>query len=79
LLRFKALGYEAVNVLTSGLHSEDEKIMITTAVHILKTVGLYDGEMGKRSKSTKDSRRSGFLSVVEDKPLLQRIKTGLYH
>jgi hypothetical protein len=43
LLRFKALGYEAVNVLTSGLHSEDEKIMITTAVHILKTVGLYDG------------------------------------
>ena len=44
MLRFNALGYEAVNVLTSGLHSEDEKIMITTAVHILKTVGLYDGE-----------------------------------
>jgi hypothetical protein len=40
LLRFKALGYEAVNVRSSGLHSEDEKIVITAAVHILKTVDL---------------------------------------
>jgi hypothetical protein len=30
-----------VNVLTNGLHSSDEKMAITAAVHILKTVGLY--------------------------------------
>ena len=40
-LRLKSLVYEAVNVLTDGLHSSDEKIAITAAVHILKTVGLY--------------------------------------
>ena len=41
-LRLRALASEAVNVLTNGLHSEDEKIAISAAVHILKTVGLYD-------------------------------------
>ncbi len=41
-LRLKALAHEAVNVLTSGLHSTDEKIAITAAVHILKVTGLYD-------------------------------------
>ena len=47
-LRLRALASEAVNVLTNGLHSSDEKIAITAAVHILKTVGLYDTE-GKGS------------------------------
>jgi hypothetical protein len=40
-LRLKSLAHEAVNVLTNGLHSSDEKVAITAAVHILKTVGLY--------------------------------------
>ncbi|MEI2761974.1 hypothetical protein [Methanothrix soehngenii] len=40
-LRLKSLAHEAVNILTNGLHSSDEKIAITAAVHILKTVGLY--------------------------------------
>ena len=43
-LRLKSLAHEAVNVLTNGLSSNDEKIAITSAVHILKTVGLY-GEL----------------------------------
>ena len=46
--RLKSLVHEAVNVLTNGLHSTYEKIAITAAVHILKTVGLYDAE-GKAS------------------------------
>ena len=37
----KSLVHEAVNVLTNGLSSKDEKVAITAAVHILKTVGLY--------------------------------------
>jgi hypothetical protein len=40
-LRLKSLVHEAVNVLTNGLSSQDEKVAITAAVHILKTVGLY--------------------------------------
>lgn len=40
-LRLKFLAHEAVNVLTRGLSSADEKVAITAAVHILKTVGLY--------------------------------------
>jgi hypothetical protein len=40
----KSLAHEAVNVLTNGLSSKDEKVAITAAVHILKTVGLY-GEL----------------------------------
>jgi len=43
-LRLKALAHEAVNVLTKGLQSTNEKIAILAAVHILKTVGLYDTE-----------------------------------
>jgi DNA-binding CsgD family transcriptional regulator len=39
--RLKSLVHEAVNVLSNGLHSSDEKIAVTSAVHILKTVGLY--------------------------------------
>lgn len=40
-LRLKALVSDAVDALTNGLKSSDEKIKITSAVHILKTVGLY--------------------------------------
>jgi DNA-binding CsgD family transcriptional regulator len=40
-LRLKSLTHEAVDVLSNGLHSSDEKTAITSAVHILKTVGLY--------------------------------------
>ena len=47
-LRLRALASEAVEVLSNGLHSEDEKVAISAAVHILKTVGLYDAE-GKAS------------------------------
>ena len=39
--RLKALVHEAVNVLSNGLQSSDEKVAVTSAVHILKTVGLY--------------------------------------
>jgi len=40
-LRLKCLAHEAVDVLSNGLHSSDEKTAIASAVHILKTVGLY--------------------------------------
>jgi len=40
-LRLKCLAHEAVDVLSNGLHSADEKTAISSAVHILKTVGLY--------------------------------------
>jgi Helix-turn-helix of insertion element transposase len=39
--RLKALVHEAVNVLSNGLQSSDEKVAVASAVHILKTVGLY--------------------------------------
>ncbi len=39
--RLKSLVHEAVNVLSNGLYSSDEKIAVTSAVHILKSVGLY--------------------------------------
>jgi len=40
-LRLRALAHEAVDVLNRGISSSDEKVAITAAVHILKTVGLY--------------------------------------
>jgi len=40
-LRLKCLAHEAVDVLSNGLHSSDEKTAISSAVHILKTVGPY--------------------------------------
>jgi len=40
-LRLKVLAHEAVNVLTRGLTSADEKVAIMAAVHVLKTVGMY--------------------------------------
>jgi DNA-binding CsgD family transcriptional regulator len=45
-LRLKAVVHDAVDVLTNGLRSSDQKIAITAAVHILKTVGLY-GELNQ--------------------------------
>lgn len=40
-LRLKSLEHEAVDVLSNGLHSSDEKTAINSAIHVLKTVGLY--------------------------------------
>ena len=40
-LRLNSLVHEAVDVLSNGLRSSDEKVAITSAVHVLKTVGLY--------------------------------------
>ena len=74
-LRLKSLVHEAVNVLTNGLHSSDEKIAITSAVHILKTVGLY-GEVkqdfGPTSpeeavwKQAVNKRRDSYLAIRPD-------------
>ena len=74
-LRLKSLVPEAVNVLTNGLHSSDEKIAITSAVHILKTVGLY-GEVkqdfGPTSpeeavwKQAVSKRRDSYLAIRPD-------------
>lgn len=74
-LRLKSLVSEAVNVLTNGLHSSDEKIAITAAVHILKTVGLY-GEVkqdfGPTSpeeavwKQAVSERRDSYLAIRPD-------------
>ncbi len=74
-LRLKSLVTEAVNVLTNGLHSSDEKIAITAAVHILKTVGLY-GEVkqdfGPTSpeeavwKQAVRKRRDSYLAIRPD-------------
>jgi DNA-binding CsgD family transcriptional regulator len=73
--RLKTLVSEAVNVLTNGLHSSDEKIAITSAVHILKTVGLY-GEVkqdfGPTSpeeavwKQAVRKRRDSYLAIRPD-------------
>ena len=66
-LRLKSLAHEAVNVLTKGLSSGDEKVAITAAVHILKTVGLYDKE-GKSSVTLpKTPEEAVWAQVVEDK------------
>ena len=65
-LRLRALASEAVNVLTNGLHSSDEKIAITAAVHILKTVGLYDKE-GKGSVTLpKTPEEAVWAQALED-------------
>jgi hypothetical protein len=65
-LRLKALVHEAVNTLTSGLHSADEKIAITAAVHILKVTGLYDKGVGSVTLP-KTSEEALWAQVVEDK------------
>lgn len=51
-LRLKALVDDAVDVLTKGIRSSDEKIAITSAVHILKTVGLYGEVKGDFGPTT---------------------------
>jgi DNA-binding CsgD family transcriptional regulator len=73
--RLKSLVSEAVNVLTNGLHSSDEKIAITSAVHILKTVGLY-GEVKQDFwptspeeavwKQAVNKRRDSYLAIRPD-------------
>jgi DNA-binding CsgD family transcriptional regulator/glutaredoxin len=71
-LRLRALASEAVNVLTNGLHSSDEKVAITAAVHILKTVGLYDKE-GKSSVALpKTPEEAVWAQVVKEKTKLYR-------
>jgi len=46
-LRLKALAHEAENVLPNGLHSFDEKMAITTVVHILKIQEKTTEELGR--------------------------------
>lgn len=71
-LRLRALASEAVNVLTNGLHSTDEKIAITAAVHILKTVGLYDKE-GKNSVALpKTPEEAVWAQIVENNTKIYR-------
>ena len=65
-LRLKALVHEAVNTLTSGLHSTDEKVAITAAVHILKVAGLYDKGVGSVTLP-KTPEEALWAQVVEDK------------
>lgn len=50
--RLKSLVHEAVNVLSSGLQSSDDKVAVTSAVHILKTVGLYGEVKGDFGPTT---------------------------
>ncbi len=66
-LRLRALASEAANVLTNGLHSADEKIAISAAVHILKTVGLYDTEGKGTVTLPKTPEEALWAQVVEDK------------
>jgi hypothetical protein len=71
-LRLKALAHEAVNVLTNGLHSSDEKVAITAAVHILKVTGLYDKE-GKGSISLpKTPEEAVWAQTLENNTKLYR-------
>lgn len=71
-LRLRALASEAVNVLTNGLHSTDEKIAIMAAVHILKTVGLYDKE-GKNSVALpKTPEEAVWAQIVENNTKIYR-------
>jgi DNA-binding CsgD family transcriptional regulator len=66
-LRLRSLASEAVDVLSHGLHSSDEKISMAAAVHILKTVGLYDKE-GKSSVTLpKTPEEAVWAQVVEEK------------
>jgi DNA-binding CsgD family transcriptional regulator len=66
-LRLRALASEAVDVLTNGLHSSDEKIAIAAAVHILKTVGLYDKEGKGSIDLPKTPEEAVWAQVTEDK------------
>ncbi len=71
-LRLKSLAHEAVNVLTSGLHSSDEKIAITAAVHILKVTGLYDGEWKGSLSLPKTPEEAVWAQMVQEKTKLYK-------
>jgi hypothetical protein len=71
-LRLKALAHEAVNVLTNGLHSSDEKIAITAAVHILKVTGLYDKEGKGSIHLPKTPEEAVWAQMVQEKTNLYR-------
>jgi hypothetical protein len=71
-LRLRALASEAVNILTNGLHSSDEKIAITAAVHILKTVGLYDKEGRNSVALPKTPEEAVWVQMVKEKTKLYR-------
>jgi hypothetical protein len=71
-LRLKALASEAVDVLTNGLHSSDEKIAITAAVHILKVTGLYDKEGKCSINLPKTPEEAVWAQMVQDKTRLYR-------
>lgn len=71
-LRLKALAHEAVNTLTNGLHSSDEKIAITAAVHILKVTGLYDGEWKGTLELPKTPEEAVWARMVKEKTKLYR-------
>jgi len=71
-LRLKALAHEAVNTLTNGLHSSDEKIAITSAVHILKVTGLYDGEWRGSTGGPKTPEEAVWTQLNETKSKVYR-------
>ena len=71
-LRLKALAHEAVNTLTNGLHSSDEKVAITAAVHILKVTGLYDGEWKGTLDLPKTPEEAVWAQTVENNTKLYR-------
>lgn len=71
-LRLKALAHEAVNTLTNGLHSSDEKIAITAAVHILKVTGLYDGEWKGSTSGPKTPEEAVWVQLNDTKSKVYR-------
>jgi hypothetical protein len=71
-LRLKALAHEAVNILTNGLHSSDEKIAITAAVHILKVTGLYDKEGKGSIHLPKTPEEAVWAQMVQEKTRLYK-------
>ena len=67
---------EAVNVLTNGLHSSDEKIAVASAIHILKTIGIY-GEVKDSFGPTTPKRRYGIREQRKTSDL-HSIKAGFF-
>jgi hypothetical protein len=71
-LRLQGLAYEAVNVLTNGLHSSDEKIAIAAAVHILKVTGLYDVKGNDVRHVPKTAEEAVWAQTVKEKTYYYR-------
>lgn len=71
-LRLKALASEAVDVLNNGLHSSDEKVATTAAVHILKVTGLYDKEGKGFIDLPKTPEEAVWAQMVQEKTKLYR-------